>query len=261
MYLIDIVGSEYKLRQKWSEISLNEMAQVYALCKDIPEKLKLIYKALAEEKPADKVELTKEDTIKYFPFFYGKILTILSDIPQEVIDKCDWQSRTVAYNYSKDGISCKSVVFSVLHYPFDHEYQKRKYFINDGEQYYLPESAMINGEERMMANEPAITFTESSDLFLFSEQLFGGRFEVMANIISILCRPENEIYNETISLQRAEKFKLLPMDIVWDIFFLLMPYLVKSKINTQIFFRAEISAAKKHLSKAVSGNGVGMVRY
>ena len=77
-----------------------------------------------------------------------------------------------------------------------------------------------------MAFNTVFEFSEAADLELFSKDLAGGKHERAANIISILCRPKDksgkiEKYDEDVSLKRAESFKSLNMDIVWEVFFCL----------------------------------------
>lgn len=251
MYLLDIEGKEYRLRQHWSEITLADSIAIYQAIKEMPDKLRELYLLTSQNKPTDKIKLEMEDTKKHFPLFYGKIIKLLSDIPQEIIDRTDWISRTTVYNYENKGISCKSVVFGLLHFPFDYEFTGRKTFTHEGTEYHLPASKQIGNDIRPMANETAITFTEMADLEIFSEQLQGGKFEAMANIISILCRPEKEKYNENVSLQRVESFKALPMDIVWDVFFSSIQYILGSKKSIPTFSKAGTYKGKRQLLKAV----------
>ena len=83
----------------------------------------------------------------------------------------------------------------------------------------FPSSKTVLGVSIPFYNESALAFAESADMELFAEDMAGGRYKWATNIISILCRPEGEKYNEQRSLERAEKMGELTMDIFWDVFF------------------------------------------
>ena len=65
---------------------------------------------------------------------------------------------------------------------------------------------------------------ETDDILKAAHDMDGGRLDVAANIVSILCRPKAEDgkvekYDEARSLERAQTFLDLPMSIVWEVFF------------------------------------------
>lgn len=228
MYLIDINNISYRLKQNWNEITINEAIEIMKVINKMPERLREYYDLILKKQTKQvKTKITKwneditlEERVKIFPAFYGKMLYKLSNAPQKVIDRVDWQSRTNIYNFKiGEGISCESVVIGLLSFPFDYKIQGIESFKLKGEALLLPVTRSVLGEDRPMGNEPAITFTESADLEIFASKLSGGVYERATNIISILCRPKGEEYDEEKSLKRAESMGKLTMDIFWEVFF------------------------------------------
>lgn len=228
MYLLEINNITYRLKQGWHEITINEAIEIMKIINKMPERLREYYDLILKQQTKDvKAKIIKwhelitvEEQKKIFPTFYGKMLYKLSNIPQNVINRVDWQNRTDIFHHKVDNsISCESVVIGMLSFPFDYEIQDIKQFEFDKEILLLPLTKFVLNEERPMADEDAIVFTEAADLEIFSEKLAGGLYEYAPNIVSILCRPKGEKYDEEKALKRAEKMGKLTMDIFWEVFF------------------------------------------
>lgn len=228
MYLIDINNISYRLKENWHEITINEAIEIMKVINKMPERLREYYDLILKKQTKQvKTKITKwnkditlEERIKTFPAFYGKMLYKLSNAPQKVIDRVDWQNRTNIYNFKiGEGISCESVVIGLLSFPFDYKIQNIESFELKEETLLLPVTRSVLKEDKPMGNEQAIVFTESADLEIFASKLSGGVYERATNIISILCRPKSEEYDEEKSLQRAESMGKLTMDIFWEVFF------------------------------------------
>ena len=228
MYLIDINNVSYQLKQGWHEITINEAIEIMKVINKMPERLREYYDLILKKQTKQvktkiakwNEDVTLEERVKIFPTFYGKMLYKLSNVPQKVIDRVDWQSRTNIYNFKiGEGISCESVVIGLLSFPFDYKVKNSESFKFKGETLLLPVTKSILGEQKPMADEQAIVFTESADLEIFANKLSGGVYERATNIISILCRPKGEEYDEEKSLKRAEDMGKLTMDVFWEVFF------------------------------------------
>lgn len=228
MYILEINNKQYKKAQDWPDITIAESIQLYHLIDKMPAKLRRLYELLAKEqtpetqKEIDTINdgITDTEQKKTFPSFYGKVLNILSTIPQAVINRIDWSYRTEHFYFKLgDGISCESIIIGLLVAPIDFTPKYIESFELDGETLMLPQSKEVLGNNIPLYNEDALTFCESADLELFSDGMAGGRYEWATNLISILCRPKGEQYDEARSLERAKKMDTLTMDIFWEVFF------------------------------------------
>lgn len=228
MYLVDVNQVTYRLKEAWHEITINQSIEIMKVINKMPERLREYYDLILKKQTKEvkaKIEkwndsVTVEERKKTFPAFYGRMLFKLSSVPQKVVDRIDWQGRTNIYHFKiGEGISCESVVIGLLSFPFDYKVQGIKSFKLNGETLLLPSTKTVLGKDKPMADEQAIVFTESADLEIFSEKLASGIYEYATNIVSILCRPKGEEYDEDKSLKRAEKMGKLSMDIFWEVFF------------------------------------------
>lgn len=215
---IGINDRDYKLPERWADITLSKSLELSRLIADMPKSLKELY--------TKEVMLPEEDIIKTAPIFYGKVIALLGGVEVEVIERCYWHERTAIYKQFLEMFILES-----MYQPQDVSYIE--HFDFKGECYYLPISQPSLKGERLGAVLSTIEFTESADLEIYSRQLKGGKMEVMANIISILCRPKGEPYNEQICLARAKEFEQLPMDIVWSVFFSFATYISNYAIHFQ----------------------------
>lgn len=220
---IEISSQLYKAKTLWHEITLDEFIRVISI--DMPEKLVDLYSHLNDDKlyseSFDKIGF--EDSVKIFPEYYGKIIAILTDIPQEIIDLISWEYRTSLYYkcfhpVCLSGISSAPLSFSVTGKVESFEPEEVESFTFEDEKYFLPKSLRISGMSVPMAGEPIITFTEASDI-LATWHKASEKVVDLAMIAAIYCRKEGEKYSQEIALARAEKFKKLPMSVIWRLFF------------------------------------------
>jgi len=219
MIIFQYKDKTHKCVSEWSEISLEKAVEVMEVAESFPDNLKKLYHLSADEKKADeynKVDklISDKQRFKEIPAIYGKIISLLSDVSDVDVNLWGPIERTAFYN---DYIF--KFVYGLIVSPFDYKAENIKDFEFRGETYYLPDSRMILGNEKPFADVTALEFAEVADLEINSRELTAGKYEVAANIVAILCRPEGEVYDEEKALIRAEKFKDLPMDIVWEVFF------------------------------------------
>ena len=250
MYVIKANDKQYKFKQRWNEITINESIALYEVIEAMPEKLKELYELLAKkhtdevQKEIDKLNgsIGNKETKKLFPAFYGKVLKVLSNMPQAIINKIDWSQRTELYYFKMaDGVSNESVVIGLLHAPFDYISTNMKSFKFGEEVLFLPTTTSVMGEDIPLYNETALAFAESADIELFADEMAGGRYKWAVNTISILCRPEGEEYDEKTSLARAEKMGELTMDIFWEVFFCSIKCFNISNANTLTYLLQSVS--------------------
>lgn len=255
MIHINIGGEKYKAIEEWSEMTIDQAANIHAACDTMPDNLRLIYESLADQDQLSKAmeKIGEEDAIKNFPRFYGDILALMSDIPEEVINNISWQERTAFFNKYLE-----QFVIGLLFNPIDFVAKEIDSFEWNEEIYYLPESKIVINDERTFAEVTALEFAESADLEIHSRKMKEGKFAVAANIISILCRKKDERYNEAVSLERAKEFKQLPMTVFWEVFFCLTRRTDNFKRAFLTFTADKVSSAKPSQRSQVLMNLAGM---
>lgn len=210
------IDKKYELPEDWSEISLNLAQELFKL--KIPDSLLGYYRQrLEKETPTP----THKELVKVFPQYYGKVLNLFG-IPMKVVDKIRPVDRTVFFNQY-----LLEFVLGV-HFSPTIELKKPEYLECDGEKLYFPKQKMVLGQEIPMAYMSAWEFSEMADLQIYSQDLEEGKYGVLANIASIMCRPIGEKYDEDISLKRAEKLKDMNMADGFEVFFCLL-----EQLNTQ----------------------------
>lgn len=250
--LLEINNESFVIIEKWQDMKLDKAIRLHSLCKtEMPKKLEAIYNASTlDDKAKSTTDLIESITnLEYsvdFPTFYGKVISLLSDIPLNVLEKCTAGDRKAIYEKC-----CYKFVIGVLFEPIDYTFKQIKSFEYMKTVYYLPETKNIQGQPRPFFDRTAIEFTESADLQKYSSELNGGKYEVAANIIAILCRPKNnegvlEKYNEKTCLDRATEFKNLPMDIVFEVFFCFGKHISLSEMFTDIYLQGEQLKAEEN---------------
>lgn len=230
----------FNLLDRWSEISLDKFIELADV--DIPEKLIQLYTLSAKIAQASKQELsllssqwdelnkaiTYEDNIKIFPEYYGKVISLMSDASDEVIDTIEPEAREELYESVLKGF-----VLSILFVnPVDVVNGKIKpynppsvsNFELDGEVYHFPESINIFGKEVRFANEQILSFAEACDIDIANNGLKNEGIKKMGMFMAVYCRKKGEKYKENITLQRKDLFNKVSMDIVWALFFCIDRY-------------------------------------
>lgn len=88
-----------------------------------------------------------------------------------------------------------------------------KSFEFDGETYYFP--------SEFLKDNTYGDFIEATQLDMYIESMKNGRYDVLPEQMAILCRKIDEEYDEDKIVEKAEKFKQLTMDIVFEFAFFL----------------------------------------
>ena len=253
MIKVEIGGTHYRVCSEWSDVTVQKASDL--LKHRIPDSLKAVYdlaftpmtgtvedhvRAVEEKEQS----ISFEDQHKNIPLFFSRVIEALSDIPGEVLNKISVHSiKTIYHSY------LRKFVEGVWYFPSEFQPMDLTSFEFDGETYYLPTSGNVFGEKVPLVDVTALEFCESADLQVYVSRMTADKdFSRIANIVSILCRPKGEKYNETVSLARAEKFKGLPMDIVWSVFFsLIRPSVILSQYG-QISFLGEMAKEARQMN-------------
>ncbi len=214
MYSFEINNKEYYVNcETWDEIKIETFIELNKICykdKDIVD----YFRAVQESK---EVTDSTEFYIKTLPFFKAKVLKILSDIPHEIIDTFNPDDLSLLYE------NCHSIVLSAIDgLDYLGELTEAKYFECENEKYYYPVTDTTLSTEKFLANEQAKPYAEVADLQLAANGIQEDKYDNIPLIVAILCRKEKEVYNEANTLERVEKFELLPMSIYWQVFFYLV---------------------------------------
>jgi hypothetical protein len=207
---LEVNGTKYGLKE-WKDLTL-EQAQAL-IDYPIPEPLKVYF-------DDGKGGFTVEQELNEFPRYYVEVILMLTDIPRHEFDRVKFgYFNHVHYITDFFYRHCLEYLLALLHGPTFQGTGKRE-FIHHGQGPYLfPTEKKIADMIIPLENETAATFVESTQLM---SAMFGTRtmgIKNMALLTAILCRKKGEEYNEQVALQRAEEFKDLPMDVIWDVFF------------------------------------------
>lgn len=104
----------------------------------------------------------------------------------------------------------------------------------EGDKYYFP--------SEMLQKNTYGDFIESTQLEMYIENMKHGRFDILPEQMAILCRKIDEEYDDDAIPAKAEKFKKLTMDIIWEFsFFLTMQNNILLKLS-QSYSQMKIQA-------------------
>lgn len=227
------IDKKYSIPESWEEISLDVATKLFTV--PMPESLMEYYKQkLEKESPIP----TSKELVKIFPKYYGEILSVFG-VPKHVVNKISPIDRTVFYNQF-----LLEFVLGV-HFSPTIDLKKPEFIECDGEKLYFPKSKMILGHETPMAYTTAWEFSEMADLQIYSQSLAEGKYGVLANIASIMCRPIGEEYDEDKSLARAEKLKEMNMADGFEVFFCFLKQLSTQTEHDQMYLRATLAQRLK----------------
>ena len=268
MITLTIEGREYKAPADWSEITLQQFINVCAIA--VPKKLIELYEASAalnDEDPALKArndaryeaaseDITEWDLIRRFPAYYGRVMMALTDIPESVMRRIHHAPRSAFFNQHVRYI----VLSTFMNVPVTidpdvgiiaYEVPSKESFELGGRTYFFPKSLNIIGEDIPLANEKAITFAEAADIELAFSQLSKGGADSIPLFCAVYCREQGEEYDEHTVLIRAEAFRALTMDNVWQVFFCISALSKKYEISTRGYLRGVARLMRESLPEVV----------
>lgn len=97
--------------------------------------------------------------------------------------------------------------------------QGMKSFDLDGETYYFP--------SEFFKKETYGDYIESTQLEMYISDMKNGRYDILPEQMAILCRRIDEEYDDDVIAEKADKFRELTMDIIWEFSFFLIQQSVK----------------------------------
>jgi len=222
LIVIKINKKKYKGVYRWEEMTLRRFADLASIA--IPEKYAQFIKADGQFEDTDKYlqaveQITDNDKDVIFPQYYRKVVSCLSDIPEDLLN--DSQVTTIYEQYFKP-----FVLSLIYHVPVIHFFGQVKEYTPSSvksfriglSRYYLPETVNILGQDVPLSKEPILTYTEASDIFR-GVRMSEGDVKNLALFMAIYCRKKGEEYTQQKALERQEKFMDIPMSVVWGVFF------------------------------------------
>lgn len=224
MIRVKIAGRDNGVKNSWDDVTLEEFSEVCQL--PIPERLRerYAYYLSGDRRRKPPAEDSYEDIVKTFPRFYGQVIALLSDIPPEVIDQIEWSVRTTLYQDYLLHIVETVLSSSPLIINDDGKIdlftgQGAESVIFDGERYQFPKSLRFADSLIPLSEEKIITFAEASDIQIALHEWATQGVHAMAQVAAVYLRKEGEEYSEQLTIERMEKFRILPMSVVWELFF------------------------------------------
>jgi len=258
MIRIDIAGNKYFVSQQWREMTIAQGIALDAVVKHMPDNMKELYDDLHTGKRMEwtTVGIGVDDIYIEWPKWYGKVISTVCDVPDEVMERTLSDQRTMIYK-----TYLEQFVLGLVYMPYDFIPDDKMWFTFEGERYYLP----FSGKDGMNKEIPGrwmdtVEFTESADLLMTSKKLEEGLTMVAPKLIAILCRPKGEKYDEATILARAEKFTALGMDIAWKVLFFSMDCIILLLNDMESYFREEMFEQAGQLLSPVSARLDGMAR-
>lgn len=236
--MIEINDKQYHIKD-WDTLTISEAEKLTKI--KLPEKLKELYTAGTGEKFA---EIQKTITVEQeigFGDYSGKVLKIMSDIPDELIKYMQYHERNDIYEYH-----CRDIIFSLMLPMPIFEPKKIESFEFEGETYLLPKSLKIFDKFLPGHSEKSLTFVEGQALFkAYAETQDKGNLRML---IAVYCRPEGEEYDEKKAIERSEKFGELPMSVAWEVFFCISGLLNTSVKTINTYYQETVKKASDCLS-------------
>ena len=147
------------------------------------------------------------DLIKENPLNDSQILKMNSDIFSYITGLTKEETSMV-------DVSKITQVISLIN-KLTEEYKSKglKSFEFEGEEYFFP--------SEFFRKSTYGDFIESTQLDMYIKDMENGRFDVLPEQMAILCRRLDEEYDEEAIPDKAEKFRGLTMDIIWEFSFFL----------------------------------------
>jgi len=207
--MIKINEKEYQIKD-WDVLTIAEAQQLTDI--ELPKKMKKLYQAKDEKEYEEaQKKITANDEIE-FGEYAGEVLRIMSDIPDDLIDYMQYYDRNDLYEYH-----CREKIVSLLSDIPLYEPKGMKSFKLNGDVFHFPKGLKIFDKYLPNHSEKSLTFVEGQAIFkAYMETKDKGN---IAMLIAVYCRPKGEQYDEKKTIERAEKFKSLPMEVAWELFF------------------------------------------
>ena len=214
MVEIQIEDEKYDIPTDWSEITLEYWCGFYNIIKKYTKK---------DEEKEKKGEVSEFDEGKLQDFEILKMnrdmFQYMTGIPDDMLDNLDVDSMNEAITKVSELLQ-------------EYEPQGIESFELEGETYYFP--------KEFLKRNTFGDYIEATQLDMYIEIMKHGRFDVLPEQMAILCRTATEEYDEDAIDEKAERFKQLKMDTIWEFAFFLTMQSVKLTRTFQMFLRRTV---------------------
>lgn len=212
MLHLTINKKNYDIPNDWSEMTLDYYSGIYNIIKK--------YQRSEEQKNEDK----GKDLLKYFfvqeTKMYRELFVYMTKIDEKTMAK-------VPINDVEAVIGCLDNVMK------DYEPKGMTHFKFDNDIYYFPMDFLRTGTFG--------EYIESSQLEMNTQYLKNGRFDILPEQMAILCKKVDEEVDLDNIDEKAELFKQLTMDVVWEFSFFLNKRTITSTSLIQTFLGEELT--------------------
>jgi hypothetical protein len=197
MVEIQIQDKKYEIPTEWKDITLEWLCGLYTIIKKHTKIASDDENNEVKEKKLEEVEVLRmnRDVFKYLT---GVNDTMLQKLDLESVNQAVTTVSELLQEYKPTGID--KFEFEEETYYFPKEFLKRNTF----------------GD-----------YIEATQLDATIEMMKHGKFDVLPEQMAILCRKASEEYDDDAIPAKADKFKKLSMDIVWEFSFFLTMQSVK----------------------------------
>lgn len=218
-----VVGEiECKIPSQWNEITLKEYSKIYSIIKN---------NEFIE--PNEDQQLTKDFDLNELNASRNlhnikvnrKVFSEFTGIDEATINLVDGnemsETLTLMTNFLNQDVEAMAVEDGVKN---SFKYKDKQYFFPIAE----------------MKNSTFGDFIEAAQLDMLAEKHESGKFGVIAEQMAILCREQNEVYDEELVMKKTKMFENLTMEKVWGFIFFLNKQISTYKKNIQTYSNPEI---------------------
>ena len=217
MVEIQIQDKKYEIPTEWKDITLEWWCGLYTIIKKHTKITADDENNEVKEKKLEEVEVLRmnRDVFKYLT---GVNDTMLQKLDLESVNQAVTTVSELLQEYKPTGID--KFEFEEETYYFPKEFLKRNTF----------------GD-----------YIEATQLDATIEMMKHGKFDVLPEQMAILCRKASEEYDDDAIPAKADKFKKLSMDIVWEFSF----FLTMQSVRLTRTFQTYLVEGQEEVSKPV----------
>ena len=217
MVEIQIQDKKYEIPTEWKDITLEWWCGLYTIIKKHTKITADDENNEIKEKKLEEVEVLRmnRDVFKYLT---GVNDTMLQKLDLESVNQAVTTVSELLQEYKPTGID--KFEFEEETYYFPKEFLKRNTF----------------GD-----------YIEATQLDATIEMMKHGKFDVLPEQMAILCRKASEEYDDDAIPVKADKFKKLSMDIVWEFSF----FLTMQSVRLTRTFQTYLVEGQEEVSKPV----------
>lgn len=206
MLVLEINGKEKKIPCQWEEMTIDYYCGIYQILKK--------YQRTEEQ---DKEDEGKDLEKFYFiqeTKMYKELFSYMTGIPLKEVDGVNMSD-------------VEMVISSLDNIMVDYEPKGLDSFVFEGERYFFPFEFMKTGTFG--------DYIECNQLELSTQYLKNGRFDILPEQMAILCKKVDEEVDLDSIDEKANKFRNLKMDVVWEFSFFLSKQTMRSLSVIQTF--------------------------